>query len=186
MFLLKKTIFFHRKHLFSEKNPIGLAMVPIFHKITSMVEAEWVEVVVVDIVFSNEAASLIMKNTVDGKNFVIHVAPETGTLLLDIFQKRTQKRPNTFTLLSNCITALGAHIQSIVIGDSFEGIFFAKIVLKHRGTFISLDARPSDAIALAFINHFPILATANLLRKLPWIDHIPSPTQAVGTFFLCH
>ncbi|MDR2200631.1 MAG: bifunctional nuclease family protein, partial [Puniceicoccales bacterium] len=103
-----------------------------------------------------------------------------------IFQKRISKRPNTFTLLSNCITALGAHIQSIVISDYCEGIFFAKIVLKYRGTLVSLDARPSDAIALAFVNNCPIFATPNLLHKFSWIDKIPSPNQTMDTFFLCH
>jgi bifunctional DNase/RNase len=141
---------------------------------------------VADIVFSHEASSIVMKNDENGKVFLIHVSIETGSLLLDLFKRRTSKRPNTFTLLSNCITALGATIQAIIINDTFDGVFLAKIVLNNKGTISSLDARPSDAIALAIVNNLPTLATSTLIEKLSWIDAIPSDIQTPNTFFLCH
>jgi bifunctional DNase/RNase len=141
---------------------------------------------VVDIIFSKEASSIVMRNDENGKNFLIHVSIETGSLLLDLFQKRLSKRPNTFTLLSNCITSLGANIQAVIISDTFDGVFLAKIVLHNKGALSSLDARPSDAIALALVNNLPILATTTLIGKLSWIDAIPSLAEAPNTFFLCH
>jgi bifunctional DNase/RNase len=162
-----------------------LAMIPYFSRISPMNCINLTGVSVVDIIFSKEASSIVMKNDSNNKNFLIHVSIETGSLLLDLFQKRLSMRPNTFTLLSNCITSLGAHIQAIIIDDTFDGIFLAKIVLRNKGTLSSLDARPSDAIAIALVNNLPILATATLLKKLSWIDripHIPTP----NTSFLCH
>ena len=135
-----------------------------------MGDHKWVNVAVVDVVFSNEASSIIMKNCNNGKNFLIHTSIEMGSILLDIFQKHHFKRPNTFTLLSNCITSLGGDIRAIVIDDAYEGIFFAKIVIDQNGTPIQLDARPSDAIALAVVNNMPIVAESSLLEKLTWID----------------
>jgi bifunctional DNase/RNase len=162
-----------------------LAIIPFFNKISSMDRINLTGISVADIIFSKEASSIVMKNDSNGKNFLIHVSIETGSLLLDLFQKRLSMRPNTFTLLSNCITSLGAHIQAIIIDDTFDGVFLAKIVLRNKGTLSSLDARPSDAIALALVNNLPILATSTLLKKLSWIDRIPL-SLAPNTFFLCH
>jgi bifunctional DNase/RNase len=139
-----------------------------------------------DIVFSSGASSLIMQNNTDGKRFPIHVSSETGMLLRNLLKKEMAKRPLTLTLLSNCITSLGAAIQDIIIDDTCEGVFFAKIILNNRGTTLCLDARPSDAIALALINQLPIFATQTLLEKLSWLDAIPSFTKTPNTSFLCH
>ncbi|MDR2806824.1 MAG: bifunctional nuclease family protein [Puniceicoccales bacterium] len=144
------------------------------------------EVRVVDIIFSDEASSIILKNSTNGKKFPIHVSIETGSLLLDLFQRQTFKRPNTFTLLSNCIVSLGAHIQTIVIDDFSEGIFIAKIILNHKGEVFSLDARPSDAIALAFVNHLSVWATAALIERLSCIEKIPPYGQKTDIFVICH
>jgi bifunctional DNase/RNase len=150
-----------------------------------MVYVDLVGISISDIVFSSGASSLIMQNNANGKSFLIHVSIETGTLLNNLLKKQTAKRPSTFTLLSNCITALGSTIQAIIIDDTFEGIFFAKIILNNKGTILCLDSRPSDAIALALINQLPILATQTLMEKLSWFDNIPSHPQTSDTFFPC-
>jgi bifunctional DNase/RNase len=137
-----------------------------------------------DIVFSSGASSLIMQNNADGKRFLIHVSSETGILLRNLLKKQTSKRPHTFTLLSNCITSLGATIQAIVIDDACEGVFFAKIILNNKGTTLCLDARPSDAIALALINQLSIFTTQTLIEKLSWIDAPAISTANIS--FLCH
>ncbi|MDR1435261.1 MAG: bifunctional nuclease family protein [Puniceicoccales bacterium] len=144
-----------------------------------------IELFVVDIVFSSEASSIVLKNSANGKVSPIHVSIEMGSLLLDLFRRNSPKRPDTFTLLSNCITSLGATMQAIIIEDAFDGIFFAKIVLNNHGTLSSLDARPSDAIALALVNKLPILGTTTLMKKLSWVDSIPTNRKMADIFFLC-
>ncbi|MDR0740266.1 MAG: bifunctional nuclease family protein [Puniceicoccales bacterium] len=151
-----------------------------------MVYVGLVGISISDIVFSSGVSSLIMQNNTNGKRFPIHVSSETGVLLRNLLKKQMTKRPHTFTLLSNCITALGATIQDIIIDDTCEGVFFAKIILNNKGTTLCLDARPSDAIALALINQLPIFATQTLIEKLSWLDAIPSGIQTPNTFFLCH
>ncbi|MDR2812781.1 MAG: bifunctional nuclease family protein [Puniceicoccales bacterium] len=145
-----------------------------------MVYVDLVGISIFDIVLSSGASSIIMQNHVDGKRFPIYVSNETGTLLRDLLRKQAAKRPYTFTLLSNCITSLGATIQAIIIDDTFEGIFFAKIILNNKGTLLHLDARPSDAIALALINQLPIFATQTLMQKLSWFNNIPHHPQTLG------
>ncbi|MDE6576518.1 MAG: bifunctional nuclease family protein [Opitutales bacterium] len=131
---------------------------------------DWVEVSAVDIVFSHEAASIIMGNDVNEKHFLIHVSIETGSLLLNLFQKQHFKRPDTFTLLVNAVTSLGGAIESIRINDMINGVFFAKIVLRRGNNLVTLDARASDAIALSVIDGVPIQAPRALLEKISWVD----------------
>jgi bifunctional DNase/RNase len=51
--------------------------------------------------------------------------------------------------LRNVIVDLGANIESIVISDLIDDIFYARIVMDIAGRHVEVDARPSDAIALA-------------------------------------
>lgn len=77
-------------------------------------------------------------------------------------------RPLTHDLLRNTIAELGAELEQIVIHDLRQGTFFAKLVLKTRdGQDREVDARPSDAIALALRAGAPILAEESLLDLSP-------------------
>ena len=77
-------------------------------------------------------------------------------------------RPLTHDLLHNTIAELGAELERIVIHDLRQGTFFAKLVLKTcDGQDREVDARPSDAVALALRAGAPILAEENLLDLSP-------------------
>ncbi len=58
-------------------------------------------------------------------------------------------RPPTHDLLVNIVTALGAEFESVLITDLRNGTYFAELMLKHDGELLAIDARPSDAIAVA-------------------------------------
>jgi len=58
-------------------------------------------------------------------------------------------RPMTHDLLKNILELLGAQVSMVLINDLQEGTFYAQIVLKVAEKNITVDARPSDAIALA-------------------------------------
>jgi uncharacterized protein len=59
-------------------------------------------------------------------------------------------RPMTHDLLKNIIDRLNSGVDRIVIDDLWNGIFYAKIYLRvGKGEEVEIDARPSDAIALA-------------------------------------
>lgn len=58
-------------------------------------------------------------------------------------------RPMTHDLLRNAIVNLGGMVTDIVIDELREGTFFAKIRYEVSGEMGQLDARPSDAVALA-------------------------------------
>jgi hypothetical protein len=58
-------------------------------------------------------------------------------------------RPLTHDLLVSAVEAMGAEFQDVIISDLKEHTYFAKLRLRHEGEVLEIDARPSDAIAVA-------------------------------------
>jgi bifunctional DNase/RNase len=58
-------------------------------------------------------------------------------------------RPLTHDLLVGAIQMMGGELESVVINDLREHTYFANLRVKHDGDVLELDARPSDAIAVA-------------------------------------
>jgi uncharacterized protein len=65
-------------------------------------------------------------------------------------------RPLTHDLFKNMNDLLGITMKEVIINDLVEGIFHAKLVLEQNGTEVEIDARSSDAIALALRFQCPI------------------------------
>src|SRR6058998_632490 len=75
-------------------------------------------------------------------------------------------RPLTHDLMKSLVERLGAKLDRVVIEDLRDGTFFATLHLAGPdGGDIVLDARPSDAIALALRLHGPILVVEDLFAK---------------------
>jgi len=78
-------------------------------------------------------------------------------------QKVPVSRPLTHDLLRLAITALGARLERVVINDLADETFFAKLILEQDGRSVEVDARPSDAIALAIRTEVPIFVEERVL-----------------------
>ncbi|MEX1132850.1 MAG: bifunctional nuclease family protein [Flavobacteriales bacterium] len=65
-------------------------------------------------------------------------------------------RPLTHDLFKNLSDSLGVKLKEVIINDLVEGIFHAKLVLEQKGKEVEIDARSSDAIALALRFDCPI------------------------------
>ena len=72
-------------------------------------------------------------------------------------------RPMTHDLLRLVLEQLGASVEKIVISDLRESTFFALIHLRQGGQSVAVDARPSDAIALALRTEAPIYVLRSVL-----------------------
>jgi len=83
-------------------------------------------------------------------------------------------RPLTHDLIGNIIHKLDAKIISIVLTDVRDSTYFSKIHLSYNDAELTLDARPSDAIALALRANAPIFAREGLVKKTddisPWLE----------------
>jgi bifunctional DNase/RNase len=80
-------------------------------------------------------------------------------------QKVPVSRPLTHDLLRSSITALGARLDRVVINDLADETFFAKLILDQGGQVLEVDARPSDAIALAIRAEVPIFVEESVLES---------------------
>jgi bifunctional DNase/RNase len=74
-------------------------------------------------------------------------------------------RPMTHDLMKAIIDKMDAIVDRIVIDDLWGSTYYAKIYLKRRGTEIMVDARPSDAIALAVRFDCPIFVAEGILAQ---------------------
>jgi bifunctional DNase/RNase len=80
---------------------------------------------------------------------------EANAIALQI-ENVTPPRPMTHDLLRNVIIDLKAGVQKVVISDLKDNTFYALIYLEVSGSSVAVDARPSDAIALALRARCPI------------------------------
>ena len=77
----------------------------------------------------------------------------------------TTPRPMTHDLLRNMISELDARVIQVVINDLRDSTFFAQIRVITGGRTLDLDARPSDAIALALRTEAPIFVAQEVLDQ---------------------
>jgi bifunctional DNase/RNase len=75
-------------------------------------------------------------------------------------------RPLTHDLFINMLEGLSMTIDSITITKFIEGIFYAIITVNANNTFIEIDSRPSDAVAISLRSKAPIKINSNLLETL--------------------
>jgi hypothetical protein len=87
-------------------------------------------------------------------------------------------RPMTHDLLRNVIHDLKAEIRKIVVSDLKENTFYALIHLEVNGEPVAVDARPSDAIALALRARAPIFVEDRVIDNAKTIDIPPDKGNA--------
>lgn len=74
-------------------------------------------------------------------------------------------RPLTHDLIRNILDRLDVNLDRVVIDDLWNGIYYAKLYIKHGKEEIEIDARPSDAIALAVRFNSDILVADAILDQ---------------------
>jgi bifunctional DNase/RNase len=87
-------------------------------------------------------------------------------------------RPMTHDLLRNVIQDLNASVQKIVVCDLQENTFYALIYLVLNGGIVAIDARPSDAIALALRTRAPIYVEEAVIDSAKTFDPVPEKADA--------
>lgn len=78
-------------------------------------------------------------------------------------ENSTASRPMTHDLLKHMIEALGGVVSEVHITDVREGTFFALVYVTTGGDLLAVDARPSDALALALRTRAPVYVSEHVL-----------------------
>jgi uncharacterized protein len=89
---------------------------------------------------------------------------EANAIALEI-EKVTTPRPMTHDLIKNLLTGLDTHVHKVVVNELREDTFYAVIWLEREGRIISVDSRPSDALAIALRLDCPIFVEDEVLKS---------------------
>src|ERR1700722_8447873 len=80
-------------------------------------------------------------------------------------EKQATARPMTHDLIRNLLFGLEAGVKKIVVSDLRDDTFYAVIWLEREGQLISVDSRPSDALAIALRLNCPIFVDESVLKS---------------------
>src|SRR6201996_3641651 len=89
---------------------------------------------------------------------------EANAIALEI-EKVSTPRPMTHDLIKTLLLGLDAGIQKVVVSELKDDTFFAVIWVQRNGELISVDSRPSDALALALRLDCPIFVEESVLKS---------------------
>lgn len=121
---------------------------------------------------------VILKDEADDRVLPIWVGIfEANAIALRIEEIETP-RPMTHDLLRNLLESLQAHVVKIVVTDLKDNTYFAQIHLRVDGTDRQIDARPSDAIALALRTEAPIFVEQDVLDQSRALDEDGEPSDS--------
>ncbi len=108
---------------------------------------------------------VILRDTENDRYLPIWIGPWEANAIAMRLQGVTPERPMTHDLFSQALMELGVTLKRIVVSDLAEDTFRARLLLQLDGRELNLDARPSDAIALAVRAGVPIFATDAVLDR---------------------
>jgi bifunctional DNase/RNase len=89
---------------------------------------------------------------------------EANAIALEI-EKVSTPRPMTHDLIKNLLTGLDTRVHKVVVNELREDTFYAVIWLERDGHIISVDSRPSDALAIALRLDCPIFVDDEVLKS---------------------
>jgi hypothetical protein len=124
---------------------------------------------------------IILKDEEEKRSLPIWVGIfEANAIALEL-EKIATPRPMTHDLIKNILETLEARVVKVVVTDLKENTFFAVLHLQLGGTEYTVDARPSDAIALALRVAAPIYVDEDVVRKAKTLEVTPKEAEPVKT-----
>jgi hypothetical protein len=89
---------------------------------------------------------------------------EANAIALEI-EKVTTQRPMTHDLIRTLLHGLETGVRKVVVNELRDDVFYAVIWLERNGSLISVDSRPSDALAIALRLDCPIYVEESVLHN---------------------
>ena len=108
---------------------------------------------------------VILKEAARDRYLPIWIGPWEASAIAMKLQGLTPERPLTHDLFAATLAELGARVERVVISDLADETFHARLVLERDGRTVDVDARPSDALALAVRAGTRIFAAETVLDQ---------------------
>jgi uncharacterized protein len=116
----------------------------------------------------NDQQVIYLKEVEGDRTFPILIGIFEATSIDRRVKQYQSPRPLTHDLLVSVVDALGAELQDVVISELKEHTYYAKLRVRREGELVEIDARPSDAIAVAVTcePQLPIYVSEDVLEDV--------------------
>ena len=132
---------------------------------------------------ANNSRVVILKDSKIERYLLIWIGETESYAIASELQGAHYERPLTHDLLYTIIGRLGAEATEIVINNLEGDVFYALITLQQGGTTLQIDARPSDAIALAVRASAPIYVEEDVMAQAALtVSARPEEEDKLGVF----
>ncbi|MEI8134882.1 MAG: bifunctional nuclease family protein [bacterium] len=115
---------------------------------------------------SNGAYALVLKESGGSRRIPIIIGGFEAQAIALEMEGITPPRPLTHDLVKNILSVLGSHVREACIAELKDGIFFATLTLADDQ---EIDARPSDAIAIAVRYAAPIFVSESVMKEAGFV-----------------
>ena len=139
-----------------------------------------VEVRVNGLILEHKTAQniVVLRETEGERILPIWIGPGEAQAIRRILSDEPFPRPLTHDLLHIVIEGLKARVSKVVIADLRENTFYATIYVERENEVFSIDARPSDSIALALRSKAALYVNETLLQPPPREEAEPGEAPA--------
>ncbi|HKC74620.1 MAG TPA: bifunctional nuclease family protein [Chloroflexota bacterium] len=132
---------------------------------------------------ANNSRVVILKDSKIERYLLIWIGETESYAIASELQGAHYERPLTHDLLYTITGRLGAEVTEIVINNLEGDVFYALITLQQGGTTLQIDARPSDAIALAVRAGAPIYVEEDVMAQAALtVSARPEEEDKLGVF----
>jgi len=125
-----------------------------------------VEVVIdsVRVSLTNQQRIVVLREVNTERYLPILIGPYEAEAITIALQEIEVARPQTHDLLKNILQALNARLMRVEVLALREDVFYGNLVVSIDDNLLNIDARPSDALALAARTHVPIMVMQEVLE----------------------
>ena len=113
---------------------------------------------------------VLLMDTSNKTGLPIWIGPFEANAIAMKLKKIASHRPMTHDLIHRILGGLQSQVMKIVVNDLKESTYYALIYLNRKGEQITIDSRPSDAIAIALAVDAPIYVSDQVIEKARTID----------------
>ena len=135
---------------------------------------------------NTETQIVILRDERTAQILPIWVGAAEGNAIKLAMDDAPTARPMSHDLLRSMMEHLSLAVSKVVVTDVKNNTYFASVHLTSQGTERTVDARPSDAIALALRTNSPIFVTANVLQQRggnsleTWLEKLGTKNASAG------
>ncbi|MBM3326696.1 MAG: hypothetical protein FJY65_06920 [Calditrichaeota bacterium] len=130
---------------------------------------------------------VILKEHEGNRWLPILVGPVEAHLITNLLKGERYQRPLTYDMFHALLRASDARVEQVVVSELRDSTFYAEVTLRVNDVMTKdIDARPSDAIALALKTRAPIYVSAQVLAEAGLVGEIATGQQPDITVKLKH